>query len=181
MVTQTKEVGYEKKLYIPNAPYLRGQNIPSVDPHEEEGKYLLGTNDNIVIYSNNRDSENYKAKIRERLLSQGYKYLVSIIDPLDEESYRECGANIDYTAKGIIAYMLLEDISWLHSARLFFYENFENLPDTHIVNNVWHSLAIPGVRKKKEIETNGGKYVLRQSKLKAIHTFATESLDNLEW
>lgn len=157
--------------------YLKGQNIPSYDPATQEKLYCARNS----LYEFLKWAEEYKDTIKKRLISQGYKYLVSIIDPLDAEAYKECGATVEINYQGItFAYMPLEGNGWRESARLFFYENFENMPDTEVVDNVIHKIDI-GEKKPIECPVNGKAYSKRKSKLYAIKTWATDSVDNLEW
>jgi hypothetical protein len=194
MTTKTEQQGYEgtkfydsevkKRVSVnTNAPYLRGQVIPHSCPFEMERDYLVKNGEDArspgYDYCQLKEINEYKDSCVRKLVSCGYKYIVSIIDPLDEVSYRECGASIKYQGRYIIAYMLIEHIAWKDSARLFFFENFNNLPYRHQVDGVTHFLKIPGLRKKKEIETDGGYYSARRSKLEAYHTFAVEDINNL--
>jgi hypothetical protein len=157
--------------------YLKGQTIPSFDPAIQEQLYCVGH----FIYNELKAIEEYKEMLKKRLLAQGFKYLVSIIDPRDSEAYKECGASVDINYQGVtFAYMAIEGTGWRESARLFFYENYENMPDVEIVDNVISYVDI-GEKKPLEVITNGKEYTKRRSKLKAIKTWATDNIDKLEW
>ena len=184
MSIAVKEVNCDTKVHINNAPYLRGQIIPNVCPVQSEIDYMLFGDDwdkRKEVYASNLKAERYIKPIAEGLLAKGYEYLVSVIDTLDIESYRECGATILYLSKGIIAYMPIKGVGWRESARLFFYENYVNEPEYVIEDNVTQQIPIPGKRKKLEIVTNGNVCKNRQSSLYAIHTFPVERLEEVVW
>lgn len=156
-----------------------GQVPGKIDLEKEEDIYCSGNMIKNFIYSELKKIEEYKDTIKKRLLKHGYKYLVSIINPEDVETYRECGATIGYNHKGTLAYMSIEGNGWREEARLFFYENFEHRPDYEVVNEVTYFIKLPDRKKPHEVLANGGKYRLRQSRLDAIHTWATDNVDDI--
>lgn len=123
------EIGHNPRLWAEyekatGEVFLRGQTIPNTDPviwdeiYQKTHKY----------YRQIIQAERYKEKVKQTLLDQGYTHLVSVIDPKDIESYRECGAKIGYSKDTDypIAYMPLVADCWLDECRLCFYQNYEN-------------------------------------------------------